>query len=141
MDHSYSLNEGEVEINTYTVSVACPEITSSDEPDCLLLMREIFNIVGQPRNYGPSIQEVEEEERRKTEEKMRREAQERAEEEQREAEQARCRAALWEEWVGGNLLGLQQFWFPHLGCLTVVNTSLHYGILVTFFLRGCKYAS
>ncbi|XP_028250511.1 adenylate kinase 7 [Parambassis ranga] len=77
----------------------CLEITSSDEPDSSLLMRKVLNIVGQPRNYGPSIQEVEEEERRKTEERMRREAQERAEEEQREAEEARFRAARWEEWT------------------------------------------
>ncbi|XP_044023748.1 adenylate kinase 7 isoform X2 [Siniperca chuatsi] len=75
------------------------EITSSNEPDCLLLMQKIFDTVGQPRNYGPSSQEVEEEERRGAEERMRREAQEKAEKERREAEEARHRAALWEEWV------------------------------------------
>lgn len=63
-------------------------------------MQKILDTVGQPRNYGPSSQEVEEEERRKAEERMRREAQERAEEESREAEEARHRAARWEEWVG-----------------------------------------
>ncbi|XP_054469711.1 adenylate kinase 7 isoform X2 [Anoplopoma fimbria] len=75
------------------------EITSSDEPDCLLLMQKIFDTVGQPRNYGPSSQEVEEEERRKAEEKMRREAQERAEYERKDKEDAKHSAALWEEWV------------------------------------------
>ncbi|XP_026211397.1 adenylate kinase 7b isoform X2 [Anabas testudineus] len=75
------------------------EITSSDEPDCLLLMQKIFDTVGKPRNYGPSTQEVQEGNRRKVEEKMRREAQEREEEEQREAEEARHRAARWEEWT------------------------------------------
>ncbi len=63
-------------------------------------MQRIFDTVGQPRNYGPSSQEVEEEESRKAEEKMRREALENAEEERREAEEARHRAARWEEWVG-----------------------------------------
>lgn len=76
-----------------------PEITSSDEPDCLLLMQKICDTVGKPRNYGPSSQEVEEEARRKTEEKMRKEAQERAQEEQKEEEETRQRAARWEEWV------------------------------------------
>ncbi|TKS86194.1 Adenylate kinase 7 [Collichthys lucidus] len=69
------------------------EITSSNEPDCLLLMQKIFDTVGQPRNYGHSSQEVGEEER------MRREAQERAEEERKEAEETRQRTARWEEWT------------------------------------------
>ncbi|XP_029316095.1 LOW QUALITY PROTEIN: adenylate kinase 7 [Cottoperca gobio] len=77
------------------------EITSSEEPDCLLLMQKIFSAVGLPRNYSPSSQEVEEEERRKAEERMRSQAQERAEEERREAEEARHRAAHWEEWTKG----------------------------------------
>ncbi|XP_037652086.1 adenylate kinase 7 isoform X1 [Sebastes umbrosus] len=77
------------------------EITSSDEPDCLLLMQKILDTVGRPRNYGPRSQEVEEEERRKAEEKMSREAQEEAEEERREAEEAEHRAARWEEWTKG----------------------------------------
>ncbi|KAF3701565.1 Adenylate kinase 7 [Channa argus] len=77
------------------------EITSSDEPDCLLLMQKIFDTVGKPRNYGLSTQEIEEEERRKAEEEMRREGQVKAEEEQREAEEARQRAARWEEWTKG----------------------------------------
>uniref|UniRef100_A0A3B4ZD72 Adenylate kinase 7 n=1 Tax=Stegastes partitus TaxID=144197 RepID=A0A3B4ZD72_9TELE len=78
------------------------EITSSDTPDCLLLMQKIFDTVGQPRNYGPSSQEVvekEEEERKKAEQRMSREAQDRAEEEQREAEDAKLRAVRWEEWI------------------------------------------
>uniref|UniRef100_A0A8C4FGG7 Adenylate kinase 7b n=1 Tax=Dicentrarchus labrax TaxID=13489 RepID=A0A8C4FGG7_DICLA len=77
------------------------EITSSSEPDCLLLMQKIFDTVGQPRNYGPSSQEVEEEQRRKAEERMRREALEDAEQERKEAEEARLRVAHWEEWTKG----------------------------------------
>lgn len=63
-------------------------------------MQKIYNTLGKPRNYGPSIQEVEEEKRRTTEERLGREALERAQEEQREVEEAGCRAARWEEWVG-----------------------------------------
>ncbi|XP_076605014.1 adenylate kinase 7 [Chaetodon auriga] len=83
------------------ITPLCLEITSSDEPDCLLLMQKICDTVGQPRNYGPSSQEVEEEEKRKAEERLRREAQQNAEEERKEAEEARHRAARWEEWTKG----------------------------------------
>ncbi|KAF1374371.1 hypothetical protein PFLUV_G00228370 [Perca fluviatilis] len=83
------------------ITPLCLEITSSNEPDCLLLMQKIFDTVGKPRNYGPSSQEVEEVERRKAEEKIRREAQEKAEEERREAAEAKYRAAHWEEWTRG----------------------------------------
>nr|XP_046269451.1 adenylate kinase 7 isoform X2 [Scatophagus argus] len=77
------------------------EITSSSENDCLLLMQKIFDTVGQPKNYSPSSQEVEEEERRKAEKRMRSEAQEKAEEDRKEAEEDRYRAACWEEWSKG----------------------------------------
>uniref|UniRef100_A0A8C2XIR8 Adenylate kinase 7b n=1 Tax=Cyclopterus lumpus TaxID=8103 RepID=A0A8C2XIR8_CYCLU len=84
--------------NELDIVPLCLEITSEDEPDCLLLMQKIIDTVGQPRNYGPASQELEEEERRKAEENMRREAQEKAEEERRETEEAEHRAAHWEEW-------------------------------------------
>ncbi|KAK5916227.1 hypothetical protein CgunFtcFv8_011234 [Champsocephalus gunnari] len=77
------------------------EISSSEEPDCLLLMQKILDTLGQPRNYGPSCREVEEEERRKAEERMKREEQERAEQESREEEEATHRAASWDQWAGG----------------------------------------
>ncbi|KAM7376765.1 hypothetical protein PAMP_006473 [Pampus punctatissimus] len=72
---------------------------SNNEPDCLLLMQKIFDTVGRPRNYGPSSQEVQQEERRKAEQRMRTEAQDNAEEERRKAEEAGQRAAHWEEWA------------------------------------------
>uniref|UniRef100_UPI0037E6FBCB adenylate kinase 7 n=1 Tax=Semicossyphus pulcher TaxID=241346 RepID=UPI0037E6FBCB len=81
------------------VSLLYLEVTSSSEPDTLQLMQKIFDTVGKPRNYGRSIQEVQEEERREAEERMRREEQEKAEEERREEEEARLRAARWEEWT------------------------------------------
>ncbi|KAK1894346.1 Adenylate kinase 7 [Dissostichus eleginoides] len=76
------------------------EISSSEEPDCLLLMQKILDTLGQPRNYGPSCREVEEEERRKAEERMKREEQEREEQERREEEEATHRAASWDQWTG-----------------------------------------
>nr|XP_020471348.1 adenylate kinase 7 [Monopterus albus] len=83
------------------INILYMEITSSDEPDCLLLLQKICDMVGQPRNYGPSSQEVEEEEKRKAEERMRKETQARTEEGQREAEEAKHRATRWEEWTKG----------------------------------------
>uniref|UniRef100_A0A667XQH6 Adenylate kinase 7b n=1 Tax=Myripristis murdjan TaxID=586833 RepID=A0A667XQH6_9TELE len=74
------------------------EISNSDDPEYLLLMQKISRVVGRPRNYGPSSQEVTEEERRRADEKIKRQVQERAEEEQREEEEARLRAERWEEW-------------------------------------------
>lgn len=69
-------------------------------------MQKVFDTVGQPRNYGPSSEEVMEEERRKADERLRREAQDRAEAERMEAAEARDRAARWDEWVrGGNHWG------------------------------------
>lgn len=82
------------------LSSSSSEISSSEEPDCLLLMQKILDTLGQPRNYGPSCREVEEEERRKAEERMKREEQERAEQESREEEEATHRAASWDQWVG-----------------------------------------
>lgn len=68
------------------------EITSSNKTDCLPLMQKIFDTVGQPRNYGPSSQDGQEEKMGEAEERMRREAQENVEEKRR--------ATRWEEWVG-----------------------------------------
>ncbi|CAJ1074252.1 Hypothetical predicted protein [Xyrichtys novacula] len=81
------------------VSLLYLDVTSSSEPDSLQLIEKIFDTLGPPRNYGRTIQEVEEEERRDAEERMRREDQERAEEERREEEEARQRNARWEEWT------------------------------------------
>ncbi|XP_069392386.1 adenylate kinase 7 [Paralichthys olivaceus] len=93
--------EGETVVNYFDELDVAPlylEVTSSDEPDHLLLMQRICDTVGKPRNYGPNSQEVEEEQRKRAEEKMIRESQERAQEEQREVEEARQRATCWEEW-------------------------------------------
>lgn len=56
------------------------------------LMQKIYDTIGQPRNYGPSGQEEQEEHREDdVEERIRREALEKAEEERR--------ASQWKEWV------------------------------------------
>uniref|UniRef100_A0A3Q0RZS9 Adenylate kinase 7b n=1 Tax=Amphilophus citrinellus TaxID=61819 RepID=A0A3Q0RZS9_AMPCI len=80
-------------------------IPLNDEVNCLPLMQKVFDTVGQPRNYGPSSEEVMKEERRKADERLRREAQHRAEEKRVEAEEARDRAAHWDEWQRGGNFG------------------------------------
>uniref|UniRef100_A0A8C6UPN7 Adenylate kinase 7b n=1 Tax=Neogobius melanostomus TaxID=47308 RepID=A0A8C6UPN7_9GOBI len=74
------------------------KLGNSKHPDCLQLMEKIIKTVGPPRNYGPSIEELEEEERRIIKERRREEMQRKAEEEEREAEEARERAARWDKW-------------------------------------------
>ncbi|KAL2098532.1 hypothetical protein ACEWY4_005012 [Coilia grayii] len=74
------------------------EITSSDDMDYLVVMQTIVRRVGQAQNYGPTSQEVQEEERRRVEARLQREAKEAAERERLEAEEATQREARWEEW-------------------------------------------
>uniref|UniRef100_A0A8B9RDE8 Nucleoside-diphosphate kinase n=1 Tax=Astyanax mexicanus TaxID=7994 RepID=A0A8B9RDE8_ASTMX len=74
------------------------EITSSDDLDYLLVMEKVSKCVGQPRNYGPSSEEVELEERRQVEIRIREEAALQAEMERNEAEEVAQRTQKWEEW-------------------------------------------
>ncbi|XP_051578141.1 adenylate kinase 7 [Myxocyprinus asiaticus] len=74
------------------------EITSNDENEYLLVTEEIYRQVGKPRNYGPILEEVEEEERWQAEERLKEQEAQRAEIERREEEEAQQRAQSWEEW-------------------------------------------
>nr|XP_029543553.1 adenylate kinase 7-like [Oncorhynchus nerka] len=74
------------------------DITSSDDQEYLVVTERIIKSVGKPKNYGPTSQELEEEERRSADRRLRTEAQKRADTERREAEEAQQRAARWEEW-------------------------------------------
>lgn len=79
------------------------EITSSDDIEYLVVMEKIVRRVGVPQNYGPTSEELAEEERRRAEAELRREAQETAERERLEAEEAAQREARWEEWVSSGV--------------------------------------
>ncbi|XP_041702980.1 adenylate kinase 7 [Coregonus clupeaformis] len=74
------------------------EITSSDDQEYLVVTERIIKSVGKPKNYGPTSQELEEEERRSADRRLRKEAQKRADTERRETQEAQQRAARWEEW-------------------------------------------
>ncbi|XP_076834327.1 adenylate kinase 7 [Brachyhypopomus gauderio] len=74
------------------------EITALDDPDYMLVMEKVTEAVGEPRNYGPSVEEAQEEERRRVERQLRLEEARRAEVELREAEEAAERARRWKAW-------------------------------------------
>ncbi|XP_030638984.1 adenylate kinase 7 isoform X2 [Chanos chanos] len=74
------------------------EITSSDDAEYLLVTEKVIQIVGKPRNYGPSTEELEAEERRQADCRLRLQAAEKAEAEHKEAMEAEQRAARWEQW-------------------------------------------
>ncbi|KAJ8341203.1 hypothetical protein SKAU_G00334940 [Synaphobranchus kaupii] len=74
------------------------EITSSDDLEYLVVMEKIINVVGTARNYGLTLEEAEEEERRTANERLKQLAVEKAEVERKEEEEAANRAARWEEW-------------------------------------------
>ena len=76
-----------------------PEITSSDDREYLVVMERIINIVGKPKNYGPTSKELEAEARRSAETRLSQQEQQSAEEERKEAEEVEQRAKCWEEWV------------------------------------------
>uniref|UniRef100_A0AAR2IL89 Adenylate kinase 7b n=1 Tax=Pygocentrus nattereri TaxID=42514 RepID=A0AAR2IL89_PYGNA len=74
------------------------EITSDDDLEYLLVMEKVIKSVGKPRNYGPSSEEVEQEERRQAEIRLRELAARQAEMECKEAEETAQRTQRWEEW-------------------------------------------
>ncbi|CAL1576024.1 unnamed protein product [Knipowitschia caucasica] len=82
----------------FNVTTVALDMANDNDPNCLSLLQKITETLGTPRNYGRSIEEVEEQERKELQEKRRKEAQRKAEEEEREAEEARHRAAHWEQW-------------------------------------------
>lgn len=59
----------------------------------------IKKLMGEPRNYGPTPEELEEIQCQEEEKRLKREAEERAEREQKEAEEAAERKARQDEWV------------------------------------------
>ncbi|XP_062863053.1 adenylate kinase 7 [Trichomycterus rosablanca] len=75
------------------------EIMSSDDVEYTLLMEKVVNTVGKVRNYGPSIEEVEQEERRQAEIRVKEESERRAEIQRKEKEEKEQRAQRWEEWT------------------------------------------
>ncbi|XP_026869746.2 adenylate kinase 7 [Electrophorus electricus] len=73
-------------------------ITTNDNLEYLQVMEKVMRSVGEPKNYGPSTEEVWQEERRQAERRLRQQEERRAEVEHREAEEEAERARRWKEW-------------------------------------------
>ncbi|CAH1792741.1 unnamed protein product [Owenia fusiformis] len=65
---------------------------------CKDTVEKIKKIMGEPRNYGPTPEELEEMRRKEEEARLKKEAEEKAEREAREAEEAALRKNRQEEW-------------------------------------------
>jgi len=70
----------------------------SKDQDGLKIATEIIRLVGEPRNYGPTQEEIEERRRLETEARLRREREEEEERKRQEAEEALDRRKKQEEW-------------------------------------------
>ena len=66
-------------------------------------VEKIKKMMGEPRNYGPTPEELEELRRQEEEERLKKEAEDRAEKERQEAEEAAERKRKQDEWVSGAL--------------------------------------
>lgn len=70
--------------------------TSKNNADTI---EKIKKIIGEPRNYGPTDEELEEMKRAEEEARIKKETEEKAERERLELEEATQRRARQEEWV------------------------------------------
>ncbi|XP_019630798.1 PREDICTED: adenylate kinase 7-like isoform X1 [Branchiostoma belcheri] len=75
------------------------DVSKDVSDDMRQTVDKIIKTMGEPRNYGPTPEELEEMERKATEERLKREAQEQEERERKEAEEAAERARRQEEWA------------------------------------------
>lgn len=75
-----------------------PEVTTGDS-EYRDVMKKITEVVGIPKNYGPSPEEQEEEDRKREEERRQKLAAEAAEKKRRNEAALAQMAAQYEEWV------------------------------------------
>ncbi|XP_002738748.1 adenylate kinase 7-like [Saccoglossus kowalevskii] len=75
------------------------DATKETDPENKGIVDKIIKIMGEPRNYGPTPEELEEMERVNTEKRLQREKEEKEEREMREAEEAAERQRRQEEWA------------------------------------------
>ncbi|MCI4382988.1 hypothetical protein PGIGA_G00021220 [Pangasianodon gigas] len=93
-------SEDEIVLNFFEELLIHPEHIeiNTDDPENVLVMEKVMEIVGKVRNYGPTAKHLEEE-RRQAEIRLREEEEARqAEAKRREEEEEEQRAQCWEEW-------------------------------------------
>ncbi|XP_051875089.1 adenylate kinase 7 isoform X2 [Pristis pectinata] len=74
------------------------DVSQDNDAENTPVVHDIIQIVGKPKNYGPTLEELKELQRKEADERLAKEAAERAEQERREAEEAAEKLARWEEW-------------------------------------------
>ncbi|EDO36546.1 predicted protein [Nematostella vectensis] len=84
----------ELEIHPDNIDIS----QDSNDPKMCATVEQIKKLMGEPRNYGPTPEELAEMERKETEKRLEKERKEREERERREAEEAALRAQREEEW-------------------------------------------
>lgn len=88
-------------------SITCfSDVSEDNDPKYEKIIEKTTQMMGDPRNYGPTPEEKEEMERMAAETKMRKEAEERAEREKQEAEEESLLKQRQEEWVSQTLEGI-----------------------------------
>ena len=78
------------------------DVSDHNDPRYVKILEKIEQLLGEPRNYGPTPEEKEEIERAAAKVKMRKEAEERAEKEKQEMEEESLLKQRQEEWVNGS---------------------------------------
>ncbi|ELU08844.1 hypothetical protein CAPTEDRAFT_225393 [Capitella teleta] len=94
--------EDETVLNFFDEMEIHPEkldITTDTSDNMSQIVEHVMKLMGEPRNYGPTADEMEEIQRQEEEKRVKREEEERAEKEQREAEEAAERKARQDEWT------------------------------------------
>ena len=76
------------------------DVSEHNDPKHEKIIEKIVEVLGDPRNYGPTPEEKEEMERTAAELKMRKESEERVEREKQEAEEEAELKQKQEKWVG-----------------------------------------
>lgn len=81
----------------------CPPDVSTDDSECTDVMKKVIEIVGVPKNYGPSPEEHEEENQRREDERRQKLAAEAVERKRRKAAALAEMSAQYEEWVSPDI--------------------------------------
>ncbi|XP_069772147.1 adenylate kinase 7 isoform X2 [Narcine bancroftii] len=74
------------------------DVSQDNDEENTPIVHDIIQIVGKAKNYGPTVEELKELQRKEADERLAKEAAERTEQERREAEEAAEKLARWEEW-------------------------------------------
>ncbi|XP_062595521.1 adenylate kinase 7-like [Saccostrea cucullata] len=95
-------NDEETVLNYFDEKEFHPEkidVTKDDSPMMRDTVEKIKKTIGEPRNYGPTPEELEEMRRQEEEARLRKEMEEKQEKERQEAEEAALRKQRQEEWT------------------------------------------